>query len=293
MRADAAHPDRDAASGSDADATLQRGDTQSQRSLQADARSLRCCCVADRDRIVAVRDAPAVQPSPVFRSGTELVLVNVVVRDRSGNVVRGLTRDDFTVTEDDKPQTITSFDFEELDQARRRRDAAPAAPAILPQRAGRARRPTRRRRRRRREGRHARPAADRAVLRLELDAARGDAARGQGGARLRRAEAVAGRPDRRRVVLDRARASIRTSPPTASELDDGDRSRSAARAARASRPATPASRRHAGQRHRVHARTTPSSTSSTPTGASTRCSRCPTRWRGSSRRSRSSTSAAA
>src|SRR5262249_26220213 len=37
------------------------------------------------------------------------------VRDRSGAVVRGLTRDDFTVTEDDKPQTITSFDFEELD----------------------------------------------------------------------------------------------------------------------------------------------------------------------------------
>ena len=58
--------------------------------------------------------APAV---PVFRGGTELVLVNVVVRDRSGNVVRGLTRDDFTVSEDNKPQTITSFDFEELDKA--------------------------------------------------------------------------------------------------------------------------------------------------------------------------------
>jgi len=51
---------------------------------------------------------------PVFRTGTELVLVNVVVRDKSGAVVRGLTRDDFTVAEDGKPQTITSFDFEEL-----------------------------------------------------------------------------------------------------------------------------------------------------------------------------------
>src|SRR5207245_6754319 len=51
---------------------------------------------------------------PVFRSGTELVLVNVVVRDKSGALVRGLTRDDFSVVEDDKPQTITSFDFEEL-----------------------------------------------------------------------------------------------------------------------------------------------------------------------------------
>jgi VWFA-related protein len=59
--------------------------------------------------------APA-QPQQVFRSGTELVLVNVVVRDKAGAVVRTLTRDDFAVTEDDKPQTITSFDFEELDK---------------------------------------------------------------------------------------------------------------------------------------------------------------------------------
>jgi len=55
------------------------------------------------------------QPATVFRSGTELVLVNVVVRDKNGAVVRGLTRDDFTIAEDDRPQTVTSFDFEELD----------------------------------------------------------------------------------------------------------------------------------------------------------------------------------
>jgi VWFA-related protein len=76
--------------------------------------------------------APA-QPAPVFRSGTELVLVNVVVRDRNGALVRGLTKDDFSIAEDGKPQTITSFDFEELD-----RDSAPppretwAARPILP-----------------------------------------------------------------------------------------------------------------------------------------------------------------
>ena len=64
------------------------------------------------------------RPATVFRSGPELVLVNVVVRDKSGAVVRGLSRDDFAITEDDKPQTVTSFDFEELDKA----DAAgPAA----------------------------------------------------------------------------------------------------------------------------------------------------------------------
>jgi len=74
--------------------------------------------------------APA-RPQPVFRSGTELVLVNVVVRDKNGNVVRGLTRDDFSIAEDDKSQTITSFDFEELTAAVSA-DAATAAPGAAP-----------------------------------------------------------------------------------------------------------------------------------------------------------------
>jgi len=83
---------------------------------------------------VAVIDAQVQRP--VFRSGTELVLVNVVVRDKAGTVVRNLTRDDFIVTEDDKPQVVTSFDFEELDKAAAEA-AAPGidvAQTILPQR---------------------------------------------------------------------------------------------------------------------------------------------------------------
>src|SRR6478672_4809688 len=64
--------------------------------------------------VALLQSVPRAQQRSVFRSGTELVLVNVVVRDKSGAVVRNLSRDDFTVTEDDKPQTITSFDFEEL-----------------------------------------------------------------------------------------------------------------------------------------------------------------------------------
>lgn len=71
------------------------------------------------------------QSRPTFRLGTELVLVNIVVRDKNGNVVRGLTPDDFAITEDDKPQAISEFDYEELD----RPDASAAAPAtglVLP-----------------------------------------------------------------------------------------------------------------------------------------------------------------
>ena len=50
-----------------------------------------------------------------FRSTTELVLVNVTVRDKNGNPVRDLKREDFTVLEDNKPQQVLSFDLENTD----------------------------------------------------------------------------------------------------------------------------------------------------------------------------------
>ncbi len=50
-----------------------------------------------------------------FHSTTELVLVNVTVRDKSGNLVRDLKREDFTVLEDNKPQQVISFDLENTD----------------------------------------------------------------------------------------------------------------------------------------------------------------------------------
>jgi VWFA-related protein len=48
---------------------------------------------------------------------TELVLVNVVARDKKGNAVRGLKKQDFTLYEDGKKQEISTFDFEDVDQA--------------------------------------------------------------------------------------------------------------------------------------------------------------------------------
>jgi VWFA-related protein len=51
----------------------------------------------------------------VFRSTTELVLVNVTVRDKDGNFVRNLKPEDFTVLEDNKPQKVVSFDLENTD----------------------------------------------------------------------------------------------------------------------------------------------------------------------------------
>ncbi|HET9272600.1 MAG TPA: VWA domain-containing protein [Vicinamibacterales bacterium] len=62
----------------------------------------------------AVRLAAQQAPTPAFRSNVSVVVVDVVVRDRSGNIVRGLTAGDFEVREDNRPQQIRSFDFEEV-----------------------------------------------------------------------------------------------------------------------------------------------------------------------------------
>jgi VWFA-related protein len=54
------------------------------------------------------------QAQPTFRSSVNLVLVDVVVRDRNGAVVKGLTIDDFDLVEDGARQQILTFAFEEI-----------------------------------------------------------------------------------------------------------------------------------------------------------------------------------
>src|SRR5580704_9348183 len=59
---------------------------------------------------------PAQQPADyTFRVQSDLVLVNVTVRDKSGNIVRGLKPENFTILEDNKPQKVDSFDIENVD----------------------------------------------------------------------------------------------------------------------------------------------------------------------------------
>src|SRR5687768_6531351 len=47
---------------------------------------------------------------PTFASQVDLVTVDVVVLDRQGELVRGLTVEDFTLFEDGKAQPIASFE---------------------------------------------------------------------------------------------------------------------------------------------------------------------------------------
>ena len=57
----------------------------------------------------------AQQQDYTFKSNAELVLVNVTVRDKSGQFVRNLKSGDFTLLEDGKPQQVASFDMESVD----------------------------------------------------------------------------------------------------------------------------------------------------------------------------------
>jgi VWFA-related protein len=61
--------------------------------------------------------------TPTFRSGVKLIDIDVYVTDKDGQFVKDLTRDDFEVIEDGKPQDLQTLTFVDLPIA-----AAPAAP---------------------------------------------------------------------------------------------------------------------------------------------------------------------
>jgi VWFA-related protein len=66
----------------------------------------------------AAEKPPAVTPAsgetPSFATGIEQVIVDVVVTDKKGTPIRGLTKDAMTVTEDGVPQQVVSFESIEL-----------------------------------------------------------------------------------------------------------------------------------------------------------------------------------
>jgi VWFA-related protein len=72
------------------------------------------------------------QPQTPFtiKVDTQLVVETVMVKDKDGKPIEGLTEKDFTVTEDNVPQTISVFHFEKLlDTPAAEPTAAPPAPA--------------------------------------------------------------------------------------------------------------------------------------------------------------------
>src|SRR5262245_37846226 len=70
---------------------------------------------------------PAEQQRPVFRSSAELVQVDVVVRDKDGNAVQGLTAADFEVLDRKSTQSVEAF--KEISRAI---DSTPAFSSYFP-----------------------------------------------------------------------------------------------------------------------------------------------------------------
>ena len=77
---------------------------------------------------------PAQQGGFTIRAETEIVLVNVTVRDKSGRFVRDLRPGDFKLEEDGKPQEILSFDVENIEALPPTEvaQAQPLAPTSVP-----------------------------------------------------------------------------------------------------------------------------------------------------------------
>ncbi len=61
-------------------------------------------------------NAPLAKTQYKFTDTTMLVIVDVNVKDRSGNPIENLKASDFNVTEDGKPQTIRVFEYQRLEE---------------------------------------------------------------------------------------------------------------------------------------------------------------------------------
>ncbi len=71
------------------------------------------------------------QQDYTFKSATNLVVVNVIVRDKKGAIIEDLKPNQFTVLENGKPQTISVFEFQRLSAEL----APPATQTLTPARA--------------------------------------------------------------------------------------------------------------------------------------------------------------
>src|SRR5437764_9427123 len=97
---------------------------------------LTCYCLLQPLHVLAQQQPAAPAGNmPKFTSSTQLVVEVVSVKDKSGNIIEGLTAKDFTVTENGVPQTITFCEFQKLEEnvapvAAPRAAAPSAAPAV-------------------------------------------------------------------------------------------------------------------------------------------------------------------
>ena len=136
------------------------------------------------------------QPAPEFRTGTAVVLLDVIARDKKGRPVRDLKAEELQVFENDQRCEVRSFRLVESEGTLEPGAAGAVAAPVTPRRAGGGRRSAGRGQARAVQPRHAR---------LRPDEPRGQPPRREGRARLRREGH--GRPHAGRGVHDRLAAS--------------------------------------------------------------------------------------
>src|SRR5262249_35061901 len=68
------------------------------------------------------------QAPVTLRATAEIVLVDVVVKDKDGNFIKNLKASDFQVFEDNKSQQLLSCDFQNPDEAVLKAENAPPSP---------------------------------------------------------------------------------------------------------------------------------------------------------------------
>ena len=78
-------------------------------------RSGRCGAAAAAAQRLA--QAPPLKPPATIRVGDRVVVEEVTVKDKSGKPIEGLTANDFILTEDGVPQTISFVEFQQLQAA--------------------------------------------------------------------------------------------------------------------------------------------------------------------------------
>ncbi len=94
--------------------------------------------------LIAAAQPPAPQPpqqtaAPAsktvkFSTSTQLVVEDLIIKDKSGNPMTGLKADDFIVSEDGKPQKIGFVEFQKLEQTAAPLPPQPEGPKVLQER---------------------------------------------------------------------------------------------------------------------------------------------------------------
>ena len=76
-------------------------------------------CASAQQTASPAQDVQAPQASTyTLKINTDIVLTNVIVRDKkTGAVITGLKASDFTIAENNKPQRIASFDYQNVNDA--------------------------------------------------------------------------------------------------------------------------------------------------------------------------------